>query len=106
MVRSATDHRARFRLGVLALIVAAALGGCGRKGPLELPPTVPETQTPGAAAAQTNRVSPIVDDPGLMQPPGTYYKQERSAATQNLPGPINAPAPPKPGRPFILDPLL
>ena len=73
---------ALFRLAV-AITLAAALGACGRKGPLDLPPS--------AAAV----------------PPA----QQQATGTGLLTSPIGggAPAQPQPGppnRPFLLDPLL
>jgi len=72
---------------ILASVAALALGGCGRKGGLDLPPSAPpqtavEADSDAARAAQ----------PGVFNP--TY-------------GSDTAPEAPK-GRkkPFILDPLL
>ncbi|MDQ8730587.1 lipoprotein [Bradyrhizobium sp. LHD-71] len=59
----------RFGSGRLALIGAAllalALGGCGRKGPLDLPPQAAAQPAPGAPAqAQPARSNPF----GLFDP--------------------------------------
>ncbi|MGF6427699.1 MULTISPECIES: LPS translocon maturation chaperone LptM [Bradyrhizobium] len=71
-------------LGVSAL----ALGGCGRKGPLDLPPTA--NVAPGAAPSDTE--SERAAQPSVFNP--TY-------------GSDAAPAAPRGNkRPFILDPLL
>jgi predicted small lipoprotein YifL len=43
-------------LGILAL--ALALSGCGRKGPLDLPPSAAINQPPGTAAAEAPAVGP------------------------------------------------
>ena len=86
---------ARRSMAALALaLVAASLGACGRRGPLELPP---ETQARGAMLrAQTEA-------------------ERAKAAPRGAPPPENAPAPPIPGTignrppdqyPFPLDPLL
>lgn len=95
---------------VVCLVAAVALSGCGRKGPLEPPPGVPQPQvtTPAQAARQTTLLQ-NQDNPGLIQSPNRVYeipandklKQEVAKAPQ----PINEPAPPRP-RSFILDPLL
>ena len=54
-------------LGILAL----ALAGCGRKGPLDAPPSAAITQPAGAAASET----PAVDADGRpMAPPGKKDK--------------------------------
>ncbi len=115
---------------VLALASCAILGGCGRKGPLELPPGTPQagqnqpkTQT-GAAQPTTDQAttSPAIaaaadaqavilnqDAPsGVIQSPNQVIKSDKSAAAV-------AAAPPKPpinGAPtnkpktFLLDPVL
>ncbi len=41
-------------LGILAL----ALSGCGRKGPLDLPPSAAINQPPGSAAAEAPAIGP------------------------------------------------
>ncbi len=41
-------------LGILAL----ALSGCGRKGPLDLPPSAAINQPPGNAAAEAPAIGP------------------------------------------------
>lgn len=72
---------ALFRLAV-AMTLAAALAACGRKGPLDLPPS--------AAAPQPTQQA---TGTGLLTPPiGS------SAPAQAQPGP--------PNRPFLLDPML
>jgi predicted small lipoprotein YifL len=70
-----------FRLAI-AVTLAAALGACGRKGELDLPPSAaaPPPEQPATGT-------------GLLTPPlGT------GAPAQPQPGPTN--------RPFVLDPLL
>ncbi|MBI1981321.1 MAG: lipoprotein [Methylocystis sp.] len=81
---------------VLALaLVAASLGACGRRGPLELPP---ESQARGAILRAEAEAA-----------------QAKAAARGAPPPPANAPAPPIPGAignrppdqyPFPLDTLL
>jgi predicted small lipoprotein YifL len=86
-------------LGILALALAlTSLGGCGRRGPLELPP---ETQARGAfLRAQAEAEQAKAAAHGAPPPP---------------PPPAGAPPPPIPGTvgnrppdqyPFLLDPLL
>ena len=72
---------------VLLLAATLALAGCGRKGPLELPPTAsPEA----VAAAQANADHEPAPKPSLFDP-----------------NPEPAPTAPKGAkRPFLLDPLL
>jgi predicted small lipoprotein YifL len=51
------------RLAVLAMLVSAlALGGCGRRGPLELPPSATPEQR--AAAGDPRVAPPAVDAEG------------------------------------------
>ena len=46
-------------LALVALgIVALALSGCGRKGPLDLPPSAAINQPPGSAAAEAPAIGP------------------------------------------------
>ncbi len=76
-------HTPLFRFG-LACLLAAGLSGCGRKGPLDLPPT--DT----AAATQQQQQSTTAP---VMSPIG------------GSPQPA-APNPGAPNRPFVLDPML
>jgi predicted small lipoprotein YifL len=66
-----------------------ALGGCGRKGPLDLPPTAqhPVAATPAEAEAQAQASQPSLFNPnyGTDAPPAAAKGQKKS---------------------FILDPLL
>ncbi len=115
---------------VLALAACAALLGCGRKGPLELPPGTPQagqnqqkTQT-GAAQPTTDQAttSPAVaaladtqavilnrDTPsGVPQSPNQVIQAPTSAAAvaaQPPKPPINGAPTNKPAT-FVLDPLL
>jgi len=74
---------------ILVSAAALALGGCGRKGPLDLPPTA-QAQTPVAAAPDSD--AERAAQPGVFNP--TY-------------GSDAAPAAPKgQKKSFILDPLL
>jgi len=73
---------------ILVLGAAAlALGGCGRKGPLDLPPTA-QAQAPAASDTDAQRAA----EPGVFNP--TYG--------------VDAPpeAPKGRNKSFILDPLL
>ncbi len=73
---------------MLLSVVALSLAGCGRKGPLDLPPTASNVP-PGAAATDTeaeNAAKPSVFNPAYGD---------------------TAPAAPRGAKkPFILDPLL
>ena len=72
-------------LGVTAL----ALGGCGRKGALDLPPNAPPlSAAPAAADTETERGA----QPGLFNP--TYGSEAAPAAAKGR------------KKPFVLDPLL
>ena len=75
---------------IVLSVSALALGGCGRKGPLDLPPTA--NVAPGTAAAPGDTESERAAQPSVFNP--TY-------------GSDAAPAAPKGNkRSFILDPLL
>ena len=77
---------------ILVLSAAVlALGGCGRKGGLDLPPNTPP-QAAAAAQADADHVPPAASQPSLFNP--NY-------------GTDAAPAAPKGSRKsFVLDPLL
>ncbi len=79
-------HTALFRLA-LACALAAALAGCGRKGPLDLPPTDSAAATQQQQQQQQSATGPANPLGATTQPP----------AAQN---------PGAPNRPFLLDPLL
>ena len=66
-----------------------ALGGCGRKGPLDLPPTAqhPVAATPAEAEAQAQASQPSLFNPN-------YGTDAAPAAAKGQ------------KKPFILDPLL
>lgn len=91
--RRTENVTSRRSLVLAAVIFAAGLAGCGRRGPVELPP---ETQQRGAELRA--------------------QEQARAAKTRPAPGAdIDRPAPPIPGTagnrppeqyPFPLDPLL
>ena len=99
---------------VIVLAAVLAVGGCGRRGPLELPPGAPNTQSPAAAEAQQARVLNDEDNPGLIQSPNQVIEASPEAKQQQLtqrstspvvPRPINAPPVAKRST-FFLDPLL
>ncbi len=73
---------------IVLSVSALALGGCGRKGPLDLPPTA--NAAPGAAASDTE--SERAAQPSVFNP--TYGSDAAPAATRGN------------KRPFVLDPLL
>ena len=76
---------------VIVLIVAAlSLGACGRKGPLDLPPTA-NAPTANVAPTSTDTEAEAAARPGLFNS-----------------NPDTAPVAPKgnKNKPFILDPLL
>jgi predicted small lipoprotein YifL len=86
-VRGGSSLRPRrtvlFRFG-LACALAAGLAACGRKGPLDLPPSDSAAATQQQQQSATGPATPPL---GATQPP----------AAQN---------PAAPNRPFLLDPLL
>ncbi|MEN3351244.1 MAG: hypothetical protein V7632_4879 [Bradyrhizobium sp.] len=72
---------------VIVLSVSAlALGGCGRKGPLDLPPTA--NAAPATADTETERAN----QPSVFNP--TYGSETGPVASKGA------------KKPFILDPLL
>jgi predicted small lipoprotein YifL len=75
---------------ILVSVAALALGGCGRRGPLDLPPTAASAQTPVAPEgdSETRRAA----EPSLFNP--NYGSDAPPAAAKGR------------QRPFILDPLL
>jgi len=104
--RDLAGYLAGYRLGfgsalALALMLPLALGACGRKGPLDPPPSA--QLPPAPAPAPAGNVAPAQQtyvDP--LTPIGTAQQQAPPVvATQALP------APTQPGaRTFILDPLI
>ena len=86
-----SNYRPKYQGWALIVLGAAALalGGCGRKGPLELPPTA---SSQPAAAVQSDPAADQASKPSVFDP--SY----------------GANAPPTAGRgpkkPFALDPLL
>jgi predicted small lipoprotein YifL len=69
---------------------ALALAGCGRKGPLDLPPTA--SGAPAANAAPTDTEAEAQKAPSVFNP--TYGADAAPAAAKGK------------KKPFILDPLL
>ena len=102
-------------LGV-ALLAGLALAGCGRRGPLELPPGAPPESAAKSAAIE-DRVLGDQTHPGTVPNPNTGIAQTTAqkqtvagkgpvgtTAEGEVPRPINAPPQAKTG--FFLDPLL
>jgi predicted small lipoprotein YifL len=74
---------------ILVGVAALALGGCGRKGPLDLPPTAAQSSTAGAPVdTEAERAA----QPGVFNP--TYGSDSGPAASKGS------------KKSFILDPLL
>jgi predicted small lipoprotein YifL len=76
---------------VLLSVAVLALGGCGRKGPLELPPTASSQQQP-AAAVHADTEADQASKPSVFNP--SYGADAAPTAGRG------------PKRPFVLDPLL
>jgi predicted small lipoprotein YifL len=87
------EDRPNHRWALILLGAALALSGCGRKGPLDLPPTASSQLAPQAAAVQSDpNAPPQPANPNLFDPnngAGTLPTAGRG-----------------PKRPFALDPLL
>ena len=76
---------------IVLSLTALALAGCGRKGPLDLPPTASNTSAiTGVAPADAEPDAPRT--PGAFNP--TYGADSAPAAAKGR------------KKPFILDPLL
>ncbi len=74
---------------ILVGVAALALGGCGRKGPLDLPPTAAQSSTAGAPVdTEAERAA----QPGVFNP--TYGSDSGPAASRGS------------KKSFVLDPLL
>ena len=90
-----TSHYCLPRSGWAIIVLSAAalaLGGCGRKGPLDLPPTAQTPAPAAAAAASSDTEAQRAAEPGVFN--STY-------------GTDAAPTAPKgQKKSFILDPLL
>ena len=86
------SNRSALRLaGLVALAAALALGGCGRKGPLDPPP----------AAA----IAPAPEGPSLGDNPDPNMTGFRRAPSSTVTAQPTGPLPPD-KRTFILDPLI
>lgn len=81
MIVPFTPPRNPLRLMVITVLMGLALAACGRKGPLEPPPSAIEQAKPAATA-----------DTGIMPPLGAKKPETK--------------APPPPDKPFFLDFLL
>jgi predicted small lipoprotein YifL len=86
-----SNYRPKYQGWALVVLGAAALalGGCGRKGPLDLPPTA---SSQPVAAVQGNTEADQASKPSVFDP---------SYGANALPA-----APKGPKKPFVLDPLL
>jgi len=86
-----SNDRPKYRGWALVLLSAAvlALAGCGRKGPLELPPTA---SSQPAAAVQGNTEADQASKPSVFDP--SYGANAPPTAGRG------------PKRSFVLDPLL
>jgi predicted small lipoprotein YifL len=77
---------------ILLGLAVLALGGCGRKGPLDLPPNAASAQTPAQAPAPTDTEAEQASKPGVFNP--SYGADAPSATPRGA------------KKAFILDPLL
>ncbi len=91
--------RPSLRFVSLALLVAVGLAGCGRRGPLELPP---ETQAYGEALKKQRQEA---QDSGKPDPtPPFQPNSEQPSRKSDIPG-TSGNRPPQ-TYPFPLDPIL
>ncbi|WP_298258784.1 lipoprotein [Bradyrhizobium sp.] len=87
------NDRSSYRWALILLGAAAlTLGGCGRKGPLDLPPTASsQLQQPVAAVQADPNAPPQASAPNLFNPNNSGQLPTAGRG---------------PKRPFALDPLL
>jgi predicted small lipoprotein YifL len=91
-----------WKLAALASIgVALTLSGCGRKGPLELPPSAQTPQNTNTRAAENATTDPLVALGGSAQ---SGQKKEKKPEAFDSKGQPTAPA--KTNRTSILDGML
>ena len=87
-----------------------ALTGCGRKGPLDLPPTgsQPQSQSSGSQSSPSSGYQPSTTQSSATEPTDT--DAQRAATPSLFNSTYGADAAPTAGkgpkRPFFLDPLL
>jgi predicted small lipoprotein YifL len=87
------DNRTALRLAACAALAGAlALGGCGRKGPLDPPPSAAIAPAPDVPSLGD------VNDPNMA---GGYRRAPSATVTAQPTGPL-----PPDRRGFILDPLI
>ncbi|MGV7218768.1 LPS translocon maturation chaperone LptM [Bradyrhizobium sp. UFLA05-112] len=77
---------------VVLSLSALALAGCGRKGPLDLPPTASSASTANVAPAPTDTETEAQKTPSVFNP--TYGAEAAPAAAKGK------------KKSFVLDPLL
>jgi predicted small lipoprotein YifL len=97
----------RWALVLLAASVLA-LTGCGRKGPLDLPPTGSQSQSSGSQSSQSSGSQSPVAQSSAAEPTDTDAQRAATPSVFNSTyGADAAPVAGKgPKRPFFLDPLL
>jgi predicted small lipoprotein YifL len=92
---------------VLLAVSALALSGCGRKGPLDLPPTgsQPQSQSSGSQSSSSSGYQPSTS---AAEPTDTDAQRAATPSVFNSTyGADSAPVAGKgPKRPFFMDPLL
>ena len=91
---------------VAVLICAVGLAACGRKGPLDLPPSslaTPAAPAGSTSAAPAGSVTPTAQVLPGQYPPGTTQPDPSKAGFDANGNPV---APPGPKRDFFLDFLL
>lgn len=94
-----TPHSPRLIALLAAALLAASLSGCGRRGPLELPPDV---QARGAAIKAQQEAAQARS--GAQSPKAAPGEAEPETAPTRIPG-TQGNRPPE-QYPFPLDPLL
>ncbi|MGY8661473.1 lipoprotein [Bradyrhizobium sp. UFLA05-109] len=77
---------------IVLSLSALALAGCGRKGPLDLPPTASNASTANVAPAPTDTETEAQKTPSVFNP--TYGADAAPAAAKGK------------KKSFVLDPLL
>jgi len=83
-----------------ALLAALGLAGCGRKGPLDPPPSA-------SAAPATEQAPPSAQGPGLVGPASMSPFGSGGGSSANSGSPTGTATPPTTqNKKFLLDPLL
>jgi predicted small lipoprotein YifL len=85
-----------------AIALALGLSGCGRKGPLDLPPS----DTPGPNASNGSNLTTPSMSPSSFLPSGSPSSNQANSPPPAAKDAYGNPVLPGPKRTFLLDPIL